>query len=115
MEAKIMEQREELFLNAGLNKNEAKVLNYFFIEDKLFTRQIERNVDMRQPEACIALGHLVEKGWLTHKKIRHDGKGRPGQLYSLKKSKKTIIAELVNNLRKEQEKIEKIISKLEQL
>ena len=33
--------------------------------------------------------------------------------YSLKESKKTIITELINNLRNDQEKIEKTISKLE--
>ena len=68
---------------------------------------------MRQPEACIALGHFVEKGWVTYKKVMGTGKGRPQQLYSLKKSKKIILTELINNLRKEQEKIEKPISKLE--
>ena len=111
-----MAQREEVFLNAGLDKNEAKVLNYFFIEDKpFFSRQIEHNTNMRQPEASIALGRLVEKGWLTYKKIMHKKKGRPEHLYSLKESKKRILAELINNLRKEQEKIEETISKLEKI
>lgn len=110
-----MAQREEVFLNAGLNTHEAQVLNYFFIEDKLFSRQIEHNTNMRQPEACIALGTFVEKGWLTYKKIRRKGKGRPQHLYSLKVGKKRILTELINDLRKEQEKIEKTIRKLEQL
>ena len=108
-----MAQKEEVFLNAGLDRNEAKVLNRFFEEDKLFSRQIEHELRMRQPEASIALGRLVERGWLTYKEIRGKGKGRPQHLYSLKESKKTIITELINNLRTEQEKIEKTISKLE--
>ena len=109
-----MTQREEVFLNAGLNRTEAKVLSYLFEESKPFlSRQIEHNADLRQPEASLALGYFVEKGWLTYEKIRRKKKGRPQQIYSLKKSKKTIIAELINDLRKEQEKIEEIISKLE--
>lgn len=107
-----MAQREQIFLNAGLDRKEAKVLNCFFEEDKLFSRQIEHKADLRQPEASVSLGCLVKKGWLTYKKVRGKGKGRPQHIYSLKENKNKILTDLINNLRKEQEKLEGTISKL---
>ena len=98
-------------INAGLGKKEAKVLSYFFEEDNALSREIEHKLRMRQPEVCIALGYFVKKGWLTYEKMKPQGKGRPQQIYSIK-DKKEVLTELINNLRKEQKKIEETIKKL---
>lgn len=103
-----MEQEQRL-MNAGLKKKEAQILSLFFEEDKLFSRDIEHMLRIRQPEACIALGHFVKKGWLKYKKILSKGKGRPQQLYSLKKSKSSILAELLDTMTKKKESIEQTI------
>ena len=98
-------------IDAGLGKKEAKVLNYFFEEDNALSREIEHKLRLRQPEVCIALISFVKKGWITYSTMMPEGKGRPQHAYSLK-DKKEVLTELINNLRKEQKKIEETIKKL---
>lgn len=106
---------QETLMNAGLKTKEAKILNLFFEEDKLFSRQIEHTLRIRQPEACISLGQFVKKGWINYKKIMPKGKGRPQQLYSLKVSKAKIINDLLAKIQGELKTIKKTISDLETL
>jgi len=106
---------QETLMDAGLKRNEAKLLSLFFEEDELFSRQIEHKMRMRQPEACTSLGLFVEKGWLKYKKIKSKGKGRPQQLYSLKESKKNIVGDLLAKMQEKMKTIEKTISDLEAL
>jgi len=64
----------------------AKVLAYF-IENKgvqITSRELERAVDLRQPEVSLALGAFTERKWITELKPKEsEGKGRPTKLYVL--------------------------------
>lgn len=110
-----MAQGEQIFLNAGLNKNEAKVMSCFFEQEPLFSREIERKLRMRQPEVCVVLGDFTKRGWLTYEKKKGEGKGRPQQKYTLLKNKSNIIGDLLEKMHEDMLKIGQTITSLEEL
>lgn len=89
-------ETEEKFVNLlidiGMKKNIAKLLVFFSNTPEATSRQIERGIDLRQPEVSIAIRYLVEQNWISCKEIPSDKKGRPQKNYSLAVPLKDIIA-----------------------
>ncbi|MFP3871907.1 MAG: ArsR family transcriptional regulator [Candidatus Natronoplasma sp.] len=92
----------ERLIEAGLSKNVAKTLVYVGGKDETKSREIEEATSLRQPEVSIAMQELRERGWVTKRDIKKEGKGRPVHAYSLDKPMKKIIEEI------EEEQIERI-------
>ena len=103
----------DIFKQLELKPIEGKVLVYFFThEDKEITsREIEHEMNMRQPEVSIAINGLMQRGWIDVKKVKH-GRGRPIYYYSLKMSKKLIIKQMITRL---ENKLNAVKYELEQL
>lgn len=102
----------EAFIHIGLEKHQAKVLAFLLEKKSGHTRDIERGVDMRQPEVCLALLSLERRGWVTKTKEIQNKKGRPTYNYTLAKDVTEIVIDLQLIARKEIERLEGAISLL---
>lgn len=71
----------------GVSKNEGKILGYLFKVDDALARDIERGVDLRQPEVSTASKTLLERNLIKGTNMKSEGKGRPLIKYSLARSK----------------------------
>ncbi len=109
------EKLAEVLQRAGLPRNVARTLVYMKSRDEVKSIEIEKNTDLRQPEVSIAMKYLREKGWITKRDIKKEGKGRPVHGYRLAKPFPKIIAEIEKDLEGEIKKIEKLIKELESL
>ena len=106
------EKLAELLQRAGLPRNVARTLVYMRKKDEVRSIEIEKNTELRQPEVSIAMKYLREKGWITKRDIKKEGKGRPVHGYRLAKPFDKIIAEIEKDLRGEIKKVEKLIDDL---
>ncbi len=101
------EQKElvERLIKAGIQKNIAKTLVYVAGKEETKSREIELATDLRQPEVSIAMQNIRNRGWVTKRDIKKEGKGRPVHGYSLDKPIEEIIKEIET---KEKERIKDI-------
>ena len=77
------EKFANLLIDIGMKKNIARLLVFFANTPEATSRQIERGVDIRQPEVSIAIRYLTEQNWIACNEIPSDRKGRPQKNYSL--------------------------------
>lgn len=114
-EEKLTEDQEELIdrlIQAGLQKNIARTLVYVAGKEETKSREIESATDLRQPEVSIAMQELRDKGWVTKRDIKKEGKGRPVHGYTLD----TPIEEIVEEVEeKEKERIEEIKENIDRI
>ncbi len=82
---------------AGFQKNVAKTLVFVAGRDETKSREIENETMLRQPEVSIAMQELREKGWVTKRDIKKEGKGRPVHAYRLDKTMDEIVKEIEDN------------------
>jgi len=113
-----MKQKEEMISimeGCGLSRVQARCL-YFLLEVKNCEAQdIERAMNLRQPEVSSGLRELMEKGFVQlHSKIKCEGKGRPRNLYAVQKTSQ-IHAMLKKNLLDRQKEIEKRMKDIDKL
>ncbi|MGM0510046.1 MAG: ArsR family transcriptional regulator [Thermoplasmatota archaeon] len=111
----LTKEQEELvdrLIKAGLQKNIARTLVYVAGKDETKSREIESATDLRQPEVSIAMQELRNRGWVTKRDIKKEGKGRPVHGYSLDKPIGDIVDEIGS---KEQERIEAIEENLDKI
>ena len=105
----------DAFISTGLRPHEAKVLIYLLEHKHGQSRDIERTMDLRQPEVCTALSSLQKQGWVKKTKTPRMTQGRPLFNYSLSKKPLTIISELKNLNEKKISELEKIKNKLQEV
>lgn len=72
-----------ILTDVGLKSNEARVLVVLFKGFDLTSREIERLVDLRQPEVSIAINLLISRKWAHISSLISEKKGRPVKVYSL--------------------------------
>lgn len=77
----------DVLKQVGISKNEGKILGYLFKVDNALARDIERAVDLRQPEVSAASKILLERNLIKGTNIKSEGKGRPLIKYSLARSR----------------------------
>ncbi len=107
-ENSLTKEQEELvnrLIKAGLQKNIAKTLVYVAGKEETRSREIEASTNLRQPEVSIAMQELRDRGWVTKRDIKKEGKGRPVHGYKLDKEIDEIIDEIE---KKEKERIDNI-------
>jgi predicted transcriptional regulator len=102
------------FASVGLRPHEAKVLLYLLENKHGHSRDIERIMDLRQPEVCNALSSFQKRGWVTKKGEARSLQGRPVYDYILKKSG-IILSALEENAQKEITRYEGIKQKLKEV
>jgi predicted transcriptional regulator len=94
------EKIAEALISLGMNKNVAMALTFLQNMNAATSMDIERGVNLRQPEVSIAVKQLKEKNWITEREERKIGKGRPIKVFSLKVG----FNDIVNQLEKQHEK-----------
>jgi len=91
-------ENEENFVNLlieiGIRKTVATVLVFLINAPEATSREIERGTDLRQPEVSNAIKYMTEQGWIKHREIPAEKKGRPVKKYSLGIPAKEIMAAL---------------------
>lgn len=85
----------------------ARTLVYMLSKKEGDSVDIERTMDLRQPEVSIATKELRKLGIITKKDVKHKGKGRPTHKYTLKKSKSEIKKTIEEMIEKKIEALEK--------
>ncbi|MDD1728183.1 MAG: hypothetical protein LUQ50_03825 [Methanospirillum sp.] len=98
------EEIADLFWDIGLKRNTARVLVLMIKDMDLTSREIERVVDLRQPEVSIALTDLMKKKWVRIVRQITENKGRPVKIYHLVTSLDDILDELKTSIVGEYEK-----------
>lgn len=88
------EEFANLLIKIGTKKNVARMLVFLSNTPNATSREIERGVDMRQPEVSIAIKYLAKQGWINCEEIPSDKKGRPQKNYSLAVPVKEIISSI---------------------
>jgi len=90
--------KEEEFVNLlveiGTRKNIAKLLVYLANTKEATSRDMERGIDLRQPEVSIAVKELIHLGWIRDRKIPSENKGRKIRKFSLSMPVNEIIASI---------------------
>jgi predicted transcriptional regulator len=74
------------FRKLGVRKNVAMVLVFLSKTPEASSREIEHGTGLRQPEISTATTYLIDQGWVRHRDISPEGKGRPTKIYELVKS-----------------------------
>ena len=95
------EKIAEALISLGMNKNVAMALTFLQNMNAATSMDIERGVNLRQPEVSIAVKQLKKLNWITEREEKkRTGKGRPTKVYSLKIG----FNDIVNQLEKQHEK-----------
>ncbi|MFZ2470549.1 MAG: ArsR family transcriptional regulator [Methanothrix sp.] len=83
----MLDERDLEFVDALRNlrvpRSMATLITFLANADEATSRQIEMGTSMRQPEVSIGMRKLRERGWITEREIKHEGKGRPMKIYAL--------------------------------
>lgn len=74
----------ELLQRFGYFHIDAKILTYMLRKGEAGSRQIERDMNLRQPEVSTGVKKLRKRGLIGKTTVRTVGKGRPTDNYHLK-------------------------------
>jgi predicted transcriptional regulator len=83
----------------GIPRTVAKVLVFLGNTPEATSRDIERGVDLRQPEVSTAMQYLKDQGWIVSRLERSETIGRPQNVIRLSRP----IGEIIDQIRTEKE------------
>jgi predicted transcriptional regulator len=109
-----MKDMVEALIGCGLTQTYAKTLAYLFNNPRTYSRTIEREMDLRQPQVSTALNSFQKRGWLKKQKSTVPERGRPTYIYILMDRQK-IISELKKIIEEKIEKNKIILEKLKEI
>lgn len=105
----------DIFTDLGLPKNLAKTLLYVSQVDECRSSDIERGAGLRQPEVSIAMQELSDRGWVSKRNQRKEGKGRPIYIYKLTSPLSSIMNHIEEKKTKEINTIKQDLKELKSL
>jgi predicted transcriptional regulator len=76
----------EVLMRAGLGRNPARVVVFIAVAGRTYSAQIQAATGLRQPEVSIALRDLADRRWVVRQAVQREGKGRPINVYRLRRS-----------------------------
>ena len=76
----------EVLTKAGLGRNPARVIVFVAAAGRTYSAQIQAATGLRQPEVSIALRDLSERRWVVKQTVQREGKGRPINVYRLRRT-----------------------------
>jgi predicted transcriptional regulator len=79
------EEFANLLIKIGTKKNIAKVLVFLAKTPEATSHTIENGTDLRQPDVSLAMGYLMDQGWIKSRECKGERKGRPMKMYTLTK------------------------------
>ena len=98
-----------------MNEKEIKILKYMLGKKEVTSRELERKLNLRQPEVSLAMKDLSIRGWVAFNKIKKDGKGRPFHNYYLKVTKEEIIKQLNREIDEKIKQLEETKKKIKKM
>ena len=105
----------EIFSDLGMPKNLAKTLMYISQCQECRSADVEYGARLRQPEVSVAMHNLEERGWITKRDQKKEGKGRPIYIYKLTSPIDNIIETFEREKMKEIESVKKDFKELKDL
>jgi len=72
----------DLLERLGCSRAKARLLIYFITEKEGKSREMERAMDLRQPEISLGMRELVKGRFVTRQFLKKHGKGRPEIFYT---------------------------------
>jgi len=105
----------EVFTELGMPKNLAKTLIYISNVDECRSKDIEKGVNLLQPQVSVAIQELRKKGWVKKYEIKKKRKGRPVHRYSLNRSLSNIVDSFQKEKTEEVKTIQKNLTDLENI
>ncbi|MGC8581050.1 MAG: ArsR family transcriptional regulator [Thermoplasmata archaeon] len=115
MASKLTNEEEEFvkaLIKANIPKNVGKALAYLAPRGETTSVEVEGSTGLRQPEVSIAMQELRNRGWVSKRDIKKEGKGRPVHYYKLTKPLESILEEIIKS---EEQKIENIRQNIDNL
>jgi len=100
------------FREFGISKHELKCLKHLAHNNFAFSRDIELQYNMRQPEVSIALKKLREKGWVKYIVSEEKRRGRPKYIFFLAKSTDDILKEIESTMKQKLEKLKQELNSI---
>lgn len=91
---------------------DAKILTYLLGKKTVRAKQMERDIDLRQPEVSTGIKRLRNQGFIYKTDIPTQGKGRPIHEYHLKMKPDAIKVHIIKYA---DEQIAKKVSQLEEI
>ena len=104
-----------VFSDLGVPKNLAKTLLYVSEVDECRSSDIEKGAGLRQPEVSIAMQELSDRGWISKRNQKKEGKGRPIYIYSLQTPISTIMKHIEEEKTEEIQTIQQDLTELKKL
>ncbi len=83
---------------AGMKDNQVDILSFFLERKQSTSRQIERELMLRQPEVSLVTSDFVQRGWIASEEIYRNVRGRPEKLYNLVMTREQILNGLADEL-----------------
>lgn len=118
-EIDVMSKKEERLVDilhqSGFYRSTAKTLVYMLVKKTGRSKDIERGTDLQQPEVSVAVKELLKLGIISKRLTHKKGKGRPQNLYVLKKSVSDVRDFLIKGMQERVEKTERNIESLRTL
>ncbi len=105
----------EYLINLGFDKNVAKTIAYLFYYPDRTARDIEFDMEMRQPEVSVALQYCMKRNWTKNKKEKKETKGRPLKIHKLNKSLNEILEEFISERQDGNIKYNEILEKIKEI
>jgi predicted transcriptional regulator len=102
----------QLFADLGMSKNLAKTLMYISQVDECCSSEMEKALDLRQPEVSLVMQEIRRRRWAKKHDIKREGKGRPVHVYEPTMHLPEILKAFEQEKLKEVEKIKRDISEL---
>lgn len=102
-------------MDCGLKRAEAKVLIYLFKHNTAFSRNIEHEMDLRQPEVSLAMSAFLKRKWIKLRYLKKKSKGRPTIEYRLVVKKYKILLQLKKEVNDRLKKLYNVLDNLDKL
>jgi len=96
----------------GYTTSEAKVIIYFLIKEKAFTKDLEHTTGLRQPQVSVAVSSLEKKGIINKITMMKNGKGRPFYEYHRALTPKEMFVLFEKNVEERKEELSHIMDEL---
>lgn len=110
-----MKDETNVLMKCGLKRHEAKTLIYLFKHDTAFSRNIEHEMDLRQPEVSQAMKNFLKRKWIKLRYIEREGKGRPTIEYHLAIKKEKILLQLKKEVDGRLGELSNVLDKLSEI
>lgn len=102
----------DILVSLGYSRSLSKVIVFFLFFKEGLSSEIERTMNMRQPEVSVAVNKLLGKNCLNCESVESEGKGRPRLKYEVMKSPDEILCDIENEVKGNIGKQQELLSEL---